>query len=61
MKATAARNSLLRWAPFFGVPTSNSAKNRLSDLLGVPVDPSPEHTLKQAVAERAAVEAVRAF
>jgi predicted nucleotidyltransferase len=36
-------------------------ENRLSDLLGVPVDLSPEHTLKQPVAERAAREAVRAF
>jgi len=36
-------------------------ENRLSDLLGVPVDLSPEHTLKQPVAERAAREGVRAF
>ena len=36
-------------------------ENRLSDLLGVPVDLSPEHTLKQPVAERAARESVRAF
>jgi hypothetical protein len=36
-------------------------ENRLSDLLGVPVDLSPEHTLKQAVADRAACEAVSAF
>jgi predicted nucleotidyltransferase len=36
-------------------------ENRLSDLLGVPVDLSPQHTLKQAIAERAAREAVRAF
>jgi predicted nucleotidyltransferase len=36
-------------------------ENRLSDLLGVPVDLSPEHTLKQAVADRAAREAVSAF
>jgi len=31
-------------------------ENRLSDLLGAPVDPSPEHTLKEPVAERAARE-----
>ena len=36
-------------------------ENRLSDLLGVPVDLSPEHTLKRPVAERAARESVRAF
>ena len=36
-------------------------ENRLSDLLGVPVDLSPENSLKQPVAERAAREAVRAF
>ena len=36
-------------------------ENRLSDLLGTPVDLSPEHTLKQPVAERAARESVRAF
>jgi predicted nucleotidyltransferase len=36
-------------------------ENRLSDLLGAPVDLSPEHTLKESVAERAAREAVRAF
>jgi len=36
-------------------------ENRLSDLLGAPVDLSPQHTLKQPVAERAARESVRAF
>jgi len=36
-------------------------ENRLADLLGVPVDLSPEHTLKPPVSERAAREAVRAF
>jgi uncharacterized protein len=36
-------------------------ENRLSDLLGAPVDLSPQHTLKQPVAERAAREGVRAF
>jgi predicted nucleotidyltransferase len=36
-------------------------QNRLSDLLGAPVDLSPEHTLKQPVAQRAANEAVLAF
>lgn len=36
-------------------------ENRLSDLLGAPVDLSPEHTLKQPVAERAARESLRAF
>lgn len=36
-------------------------ENRLSDLLGAPVDLSPEHTLKEPVAERAAREGVRAF
>jgi predicted nucleotidyltransferase len=36
-------------------------ENRLSDLLGASVDFSPEHTLKEPVAERAAREAVRAF
>ena len=36
-------------------------ENRLSDLLGAPVDLSPEHTLKEPVAQRAAREAVRAF
>jgi predicted nucleotidyltransferase len=36
-------------------------ENRLSDLLGARVDLSPEHTLKQPVAERAARESVRAF
>jgi len=36
-------------------------ENRLSDLLGAPVDLSPEHTLKEPVAARAAREAVRAF
>jgi predicted nucleotidyltransferase len=36
-------------------------ENRLSDLLGAPVDLSPAHTLKQPVANRAAIEAVIAF
>jgi len=36
-------------------------ENRLSDLLGAPVDLSPEHTLKQPIAARAAHEAVLAF
>ena len=36
-------------------------ENRLSDLLGAPVDLSPEHTLKEPVVERAAREGVRAF
>lgn len=36
-------------------------ENRLSDLLGVPVDLSPAHTLKSPVAGRAAQEAVLAF
>lgn len=36
-------------------------ENRLSGLLGAPVDLSPEHTLKQPVATRAAHEAVLAF
>jgi predicted nucleotidyltransferase len=36
-------------------------ENRLSDLLGAPVDLSPAHTLKQPVANRAAHEAVLAF
>lgn len=36
-------------------------ENRISDLLGAPVDLSPQHTLKQPVAERAAHESVRAF
>jgi predicted nucleotidyltransferase len=36
-------------------------ENRLSDLLGEPVDLSPAHTLKQPVANRAANEAVIAF
>ena len=36
-------------------------ENRLSDLLGASVDLSPEHTLKEPVAERAAREAVVAF
>jgi hypothetical protein len=36
-------------------------ENRLSDLLGAPVDLSPEDTLKEPVAQRAAREAVRAF
>ena len=36
-------------------------ENRLSDLLGAPVDLSPAHTLKQPVAERATHEAVLAF
>ncbi|HEY3744511.1 MAG TPA: nucleotidyltransferase domain-containing protein [Bryobacteraceae bacterium] len=36
-------------------------ENHLSDLLGAPVDLSPEHTLKPPVAVRAADEAVLAF
>jgi len=36
-------------------------ENRLSDLLGAPVDLSAQHTLKQPVAQRAAREAVLAF
>ena len=36
-------------------------ENRLSDLLGATVDLSPQHTLKQPVATRAAHEAVLAF
>ena len=36
-------------------------ENRLSDLLGAPVDLSPAHTLKQPVANRAAHESVLAF
>jgi predicted nucleotidyltransferase len=36
-------------------------ENRISDLLGASVDLSPEHTLKQPVAARAAYEAVLAF
>jgi predicted nucleotidyltransferase len=36
-------------------------ENHLSDLLGVPVDLSPQHTLKAPVANRAAQEAVLAF
>jgi uncharacterized protein len=36
-------------------------ENCLCDLLGAPVDLSPEHTLKQPVANRAAHEAVLAF
>ena len=36
-------------------------ENRLSDLLGAPVDLSPAHTLKQPIANQAAREAVRAF
>ena len=36
-------------------------ENRLSDVLGAPVDLSPAHTLKTPVAERAAREAVIAF
>jgi uncharacterized protein len=36
-------------------------ENRLSDLLGAPVDLSLQHTLKQPVAERAVREGVRAF
>ena len=36
-------------------------ENRLSDLLGAPVDLSPAHTLKQPVAQRATREAVLAF
>lgn len=36
-------------------------ENRLSDLLGVPVDLSPEHMLKPPVSGRAEREAVLAF
>ena len=36
-------------------------ENRLSDLLGAPVDLSPAHTLKPPIANRAAHEAVIAF
>jgi uncharacterized protein len=36
-------------------------ENRLSDLLGVPVDLSPAHMLKAPVAARAAHEAILAF
>jgi predicted nucleotidyltransferase len=36
-------------------------ENHLSDLLGVRVDLSPQHTLKQPVANRAAHEAVLTF
>jgi predicted nucleotidyltransferase len=36
-------------------------ENRLSDLLGVPVDLSPAQMLKRPVAERAAQEAILAF
>jgi predicted nucleotidyltransferase len=36
-------------------------QNRLSDLLGVPVDLSPAQMLKRPVAERAAQEAILAF
>ena len=36
-------------------------ENRLCDPLGAAVDLSPEHTLKEPVAQRAAREAVRAF
>lgn len=36
-------------------------ENRLSDLLGAPVDLSPEHTLKPPVEARATREAVLAF
>jgi predicted nucleotidyltransferase len=36
-------------------------ENRLSDLLGVPVDLSPAHMLKSPIAERAAREAILAF
>jgi predicted nucleotidyltransferase len=36
-------------------------ENRLSDLLGVPVDLSPAHTLKAPVAAKAAREAIFAF
>ena len=36
-------------------------ENKLSDLLGAPVDLSPAHTLKKPVAERATHEAVLAF
>ena len=38
-----------------------SLENRLSDLLGAPVDLSTQHTLKPPVAKRAAHEAVLAF
>ncbi len=38
-----------------------SIENHLSDLLGARVDLSPQHTLKQPVANRAAHEAVLAF
>jgi uncharacterized protein len=36
-------------------------ENRLHDLLGIAVDLSPAHTLKRAVREKAASEAVLAF
>lgn len=36
-------------------------ENRLSDLLGAPVDLSPQHTLKPSIAARAARESVCAF
>lgn len=36
-------------------------ENRLSDLLCVPVDLSPAHTLREAVAEQAAREALPIF
>jgi predicted nucleotidyltransferase len=36
-------------------------ESRLSDIFGLPVDLSPSHTLKSAVAEKAAREAVLAF
>ncbi len=36
-------------------------ENRLSDLLGTPVDLSPAHMLKRPVAEKAAREAILAF
>jgi len=36
-------------------------ENRLSDLLGAPVDLSPAHTLKGPIAAKAAIEAVVAF
>jgi predicted nucleotidyltransferase len=36
-------------------------ENQLSDLLGVPVDLSPAHTLKAPVAARATQEAILAF
>ena len=36
-------------------------ENRLADLLGLPVDLSPQHTLKRPISEKAAHEAVLAF